>query len=160
MLMVKGDRVDFVRLDGTIFKCPRDFIVMHDVSGQDRRRCDFYVCSYSWKRCDVCDVDPVTLREFRKYYGNQAVPEVGTIAVPKGPWHRAYEIDAIRYRRRHVPQRGFKDIPYRHLWNDDRHGLGTFKYSVPVWVEENGLGAYRMPLPEGCVVDERGYVSP
>lgn len=134
---------------------PRHYVMCHDVSGASLRRCDFYVCPYRYKTCNACDVDRKTLDAFRKYYGNQVDAEVGTLVMPEGPWQKVALTDAIRYRRRHVPMRGGETLPYKHDWNSH-----TASYPVAVWLEQSRDGSFRVPLPTGCLADERGFRDP
>jgi hypothetical protein len=175
VILVKGDEVDFVLAERgrgaglekrglairfepsgeEILYCPRHFVMCHDPTGTYLRRCDFYVCPYTFKACKTCDVDARSMDLFRKYYGNQVLAEKGTIAMPSGPWQKVALTDAIRYRRRHVPQRGGKTVHYKHDWNRE-----TVRYPAPVWVEVDSSGSFRVPLPEGCVADHLGFQIP
>lgn len=171
-LLVRGDRVSFVSVeqleksgakrtvdDGRVYWDPappksdvvmeKGYVVVHDPSGALLSSCDLYVVKwhriYTSSVSDVDEVSPEVLAAAKEYYGAKTPISVGSVEFPEGPWSRiAGKMALIRYRRYGVDQ-----DDYEHVWDP----------SVSLFICKHPI-AFRLPLPEGCVVDERGFVRP
>lgn len=155
-VLVKGDHVDFVRKgDARIFAAPQAHVLVHDPKGHYFRKCDGYVCSYAVQSGGNVEVTEESMQTARRYYGNSFELEADLLAYPNGPWHRLFQLDAIRYFRA-----GEHEDYYRHVFNRE-----FIRYELPVWlVEQKARGrqpvAYKIVLPDGCIWNERGLVKP
>lgn len=153
-VLVKGDHVDFVRHgDARIFAAPKNYVMVHDTGGTYFRRCDGYVCRYSFQSDSSVTPNAQSVETARRYYGNGLPLDHGMLAMPEGPWQRLFRLDAIRYFRA-----GEHEDFYRHVFNRE-----IIRYEKPVWLfEERGTGrvAFKFALPNGCVWNERGLVTP
>jgi len=138
-------KLDYYGMPSDI-KIPPEFVLVHDTEGRLLSRCDMHIVRDKRGRTSRAQVSPVVLQDARVYFGNGQPLPIGRIDIPKGSWHRVGKVAFIRYRRAgHA--RGF----YEH------------EFSHPVDLLVTGQGtplAWRMPLPSGCVVDSRGFVSP
>lgn len=129
--------------------CPAEFVVVQDVSGSRKRACDFYICRASERRSIRADgrhVSDAAVDAAKRWYGGDGHVAGRTVNVPDGPWHREAQIDAIWYRRHAVRGLGGR---YEH----------SYSPSVPLYVSSRPKG-WRVALPDGCIVDERGFVYP
>jgi hypothetical protein len=163
-VLVRADQVSFVSLEQvkkvgwhpldehsmpSDVVLPEAFVMVDDASGEIFRRCDFNIVR--WRTQSLGRVSNVHDRDMavaEKYFVGEhgEVPEnieVGSVVVPRGRWKRVIEIRAIRYRR-FGWKKGFEH-----------------RYERPVWVYAASRGsAWKVELPNGCVVNERGFVSP
>jgi hypothetical protein len=143
--LVKGDQVSFVRMrDGHVIYMPPSHVMVHDVHGELARTCDLFIVPYAHVKNGTSDSDKSLRSKAVDYYGKQTPLETGTIDVPTTGWHRVAATYAIRYRRM------------------GRHrGLYEHDFSELPWLEQSRDAlAYKLPLPEGCVLNERGIVWP
>lgn len=159
-LLVRGDQISFVsteqvarvgrhNLDAVAMPSdvtlPASYVVVHDPTGKLLNKCDMYFVR--WKnetRKRAPTVRPELIRIARAYFGRGSTITRGTVDIPKGPWHRECEVQFIRYRRE-----GDDNRPYEH------------EYDVPVKLLYSARPlAWRLPLPEGCVVNSHGFVRP
>lgn len=156
--LVRGKRAEFVsveqvkrvgrhKLDPSAMpsdvRLPPSLVVAHDSTGKLLSPCDIYFLKWRATPGGAKRVDPDTLRAFRGYYGNNAVPRVGELSMPRGRWRRTSLIKFIRYSRA-----GYS-VPFEH------------EYAEAVWLYASGDSeAWRLSLPEGCVIDSRGFVRP
>lgn len=159
-LLVRGDQISFVsteqvravgrhKLDPVAMPSdvvlPDDYVLVHDPVGTLLNKCDLYVVRWrNATRNRAPTVRPELLRSARAYFGSGSRITRGTVDIPKGPWHRVAKVQFIRYRRE-----GDDSNPYEH------------EYDVPVSLLDSTRPlAWRLPLPEGCIVSARGFVRP
>ena len=146
-LLVKGDEVAFFRAaDGAKTTCPASFFMLHDITKKHFRRCDFFLARPM--PVPVCHVvfDEQTVKEAKEYYGNSTKLVGVGVDLPVGPWKSVGVVDEIHYRRR---ASGRFTGPYFHPY--DPH--------VPLYASSSGMG-WRVQLPEGCVVNWHGFITP
>lgn len=158
-LLVRGDHISFVSmeqsrkvgvhpLDDTKMpsdiKLPASFVLVHDTSATLFDQCHMHIVKWHSGRKSVSEVQQNNVRDARKYFGNKASIKVGDVEVPQGPWRRIAQIRFIRYRRQ-----GYAKGNYEH----------EFKPPVYLYSTTNPL-AWKLRLPNGCIVDERGFVRP
>lgn len=171
-LLVRGDRVSFVSVeqlkrsgakrkvvDGRVYWDPappksdvtmeRGYVVVHDTTNSLLSSCDLYIVKwhqiYTRDSSGLDEISPEALASAREYYGPKTPIRVGSVEMPEGPWSRIPgKMALIRYRRYGVDQ-----DDYEHVWEPS---VSLYDCARPI--------AYRLPLPEGCVVDERGFVRP
>lgn len=162
-LLVRGDAISFVsveqaRLVGCGKVCPmklddeampsdvrlpKNYVLVHDTEGTILGKCDFYVVK--WRGNGGRAANPDALPEaVTKYFGNETPIRAGSVEIPDGPWKRVCQVRFIRYRRHGYHEKGFE-----HEW------------AAPQWlyVCERPL-AWKVPLPAGCQVTEKGFERP
>jgi hypothetical protein len=159
--LVRGERVEFVSVEQvrrvgrhkrdaekmpSDILMPRGYVAAHDATGRLLSKCDIYIVK--WHRTGTRTtpngakrMDENALRVFHDYYGNNAVPVSGKIDVPRGRFKQIARVQFIRYSRE-----GFT-IPFEHEFDPPQHLSAT-------------SNAWRVPLPEGCLIDSRGFVRP
>lgn len=158
-MLVRGDKISFVSTeqadrvgvhhldDGKMpsdIALPEDFVLVHDTSGVLFDRCHMYIVRWHSATKTVSDVHQDDIKAARSYFGNGSRLKVGDVEVPEGRWNRIGEIRFIRYRRA-----GNARGNYEH----------EFKPPVVLYSTQSGL-AWKLRLPDGCIVDERGFVRP
>lgn len=166
-LLVRGDQIEFVSVEqvervGSFpldearmpsdVKLPPSYVMVNDATGHFIDRCDVYVVpwrsaargrSKSSSTVLLSNVDHFDLAAAYDYYGKDARISVGSVSLPEGRWKRVCEVAFIRYRRY-----GF-DKRFEHAYDPP---VQLFSTTRPL--------AWRLPLPEGCVIDSRGFVRP
>jgi len=170
-LLVRGDKVSFLSVeryqefqksggsrreeDGRVIwepempasdvVLPGGYVVVHDTTGNLLSKCDLYIVKwYSLQGVSVSDLPHRELSAARKYYGAKTPIKVGSVDVPDGSWSEVGDVQFIRYFRA-----GHAQDTYEHM----------FDPPVKVYDCDSPL-AWRLPLPEGCIVDDRGFVWP
>lgn len=167
-LLVRGDRVSFVSdeqvkksgakrsvRDGRVYWDPEppksdvvmdnDYVVVHDPTGTLLAPCDMYLVRFFSPTSNQEGISADAIAAARRYYGKNERLVVGQVEFPEGPWKRIPgKMQMIRYRRW-----GDLGDSYEHVWEPS---VSLYDCRKPI--------AWRMPLPEGCVVDARGFVRP
>ena len=158
-LLVRGDKISFVSseqaarvgvhpLDDTKMpsdiELPADFVLVHDTSGVLFDRCHMYIVRWRSAGKKLADVHQDDVKVAREYFGKGSRLNVGDVEVPEGRWNRIAKIRFIRYRRA-----GHARGNYEH----------EFDPPVYLYSTQGGL-AWKLRLPDGCIVDERGFVRP
>lgn len=143
-IIIKGDEVSFLRPDADEYFCPPTFVILHDVTGKDLRRCDFYIVRAQAGTGDDLIVSDSVYDTAIAYFANDAELKEILVDIPGGPWNRIGEVHAIRYRRK-----GKHAGDYEHPYDPP---VVLYRCERP--------HAYRLRLPDSCIVDERGFVSP
>lgn len=168
-LLVRGDRVSFVSdeqakksgakrtvRDGRVYwdpeapksdvkSIPPGYVVVHDATGTLLSSCDMYIVRFISTTSGQDEISAEAISAAREYYGKNVRIKVGQVELPEGPWKRiSGKMNMVRYRRA-----GDLADSYEHVWDP----------SVSLYDCENPI-AWRMPLPEGCIVDPRGFVRP
>jgi hypothetical protein len=158
-MLVRGDRISFVSTEQvrrvgahelndkkmpSDLVCPPSYVLVGDPSGTMFDNCHFYVVKWSQSRAKRSNIEPEAKERADEYFGSTRGLQVGSVDIPKGPWQRVAKVKYIRYRRF-----GEHAGNYEHTW----------EFPVTLQVSQNPL-AWRVPLPQGCVVDERGFVWP
>ncbi len=108
-------------------------------------RCDFYIVRLhrGGAKNAPADVIEDAKSYFIDQYDRPMQLEYGEVEIPEGPWRKLARVRLIRYKRR-----GFAK-PFEHLYDPP----------VEVQYSERVLG-YRLPLPDGCIVDDHGFRWP
>jgi hypothetical protein len=122
-------------------RIPRGFVLVHDSAGRILSKCDIYILR--WHKGGRKRPHDADLAMARDYFGSDANLGSGKVEIPDGKWARVARVQLIRYRRP-----GFRK-PFEHKYDP----------VVDLFMSERPL-AWRLPLPEGCVVDSRGFVRP
>lgn len=175
-LMIRGDRISFLSeeadkkltkqgytrkvVDGDVhwdpempdsdIELPADYVLVHDTSGHLLTKCDLYIVSWSGVnsgRIHTEDIDEKLLADAKEYFvspnGNALSIGHGSVEIPAGSWKRECLVKYVRYRRPGFPK------PFEHDYDP----------AVELMYCKRPL-MWRLPLPNGCVVDSRGFVWP
>lgn len=159
-MLVRGDRVSFVSVERekqtgaheldekrmpSDIVIPAGYVLVGDTTGAVFDRCNFYVVKWhdGGQRVGTAKGNEA-LQHAQEYFGDGATLRSGAVDIPKGPWQRVAKVKYIRYRR-----------------VGEHAGSYEHTYEIPVDLQycKSPL-AWRIPLPQGCVVDERGFVWP
>jgi hypothetical protein len=124
-------------------RTPPPYVLIHDTVGEIFDPCHFYVVRwYGSGGGRAMDVSGRALADARMYFGRSSF-RTGRVEVPRGPWEPRAWVRLIRYERPGHPR------AYEHL------------YQVPVMLYRCRRPlAWRLELPQGCVVNDHGFVRP
>lgn len=146
--MVRGDRVRF-HIAGTDedarITLPEKHCVLHDPAGHWLRTCDVYFVAQGKPVRGIDGLDDDVAREARDYFGSDAELAQTTITMPpeKG-WKLLGDCDLIEY------------VRYGKLAGGYHH---PFRPAVPVY-HSSRTNCWKIPLPDGCRLTDRGFVWP
>lgn len=156
--LVRGDHVSFVSVEQvrrvgehkldphrmpSDIRLPRGYVVVNDPTGRLLSKCDVYVLPWRRKRSfSRQQVHARDLAAAREYFGTDDLRN-GEIVIPEKKWTRVARVAFIRYRRY-----GFTK-PFEHRYDPP---VDLFQHARPL--------GWRLPLPEGCLIDSRGFVRP
>lgn len=159
-LLVRGDKISFVSTEQVKevgyhaldpdampadIELPGNYVLVHDTAGELLNRCDLYVVRWypDSGRSVHKNLASKALRDARAYFGDGSTIKLGSVDIPEGPWKREAKVKCIRYRRH-----GYDKL-FEH----------TYDTPVDLFTTDSPL-AWRVSLPAGCIVDERGFVRP
>lgn len=140
MILIKGHTVILELANGLVMKLPRSFGIIHDPTGEALPRCDVFFGAYR-----KTDKVGTPTRQSTAYFGRRYQPKNTTIDIPRGPWKNIGEVVQILYVRTEKSQYAGK---YYH----------PFKKVHPVVSKCKSY--YKLALPNGCILDDRGFVFP
>lgn len=159
-LLVRGDRLSFVsveqvkkvgrhKLDAEQMPSdvvlPQDYVLVHDTAGSLLSPCELFVVR--WHKGDTKLALPnesQVVTDARKYFGGSLPLQIGEVDTPDGPWHRVAKVAFIRYFRA-----------------GNSSGMYEHEYDTPVLLHYTTKPlAWKLALPNGCIVDSRGFVRP
>jgi hypothetical protein len=158
-LLVRGDRISFVSVEQakrvgdhplderkmpSDITLPADFVLVHDTSGLLFDRCHMHIVRWRGGRKKLNGAREKDVQVAHTYFGRNVAINVGEVEVPEGPWSRVAKVKYIRYRRQ-----GNAKGNYEHPFDPP-----VFLYST-----QRPL-SWKLKLPNGCIVDERGFVRP
>lgn len=132
--------------DALPMPCPDDFLVVQDVSGKLRRSCDFYICRQRAVQGACRLPTEEAVEAAKEWAGTDGSVVCRGVELPNPPWQRSAQINGIWYRRTAVEGLGGR---YDH----------KYRIHVPLFVSSRPKG-WRVALPDGCIVDGRGFVDP
>jgi len=161
--LVRGDKIEFVSVEQSRaagctarnckialndealesdIKLPHDFVLVHDTQSVVFDRCTLYVVRWRGKRDRIDNVHEDDLKVAEEYF--KGPPEAfGAVEVPRGPWRKIADVQHIRYCR-HGVVKGF-----------NHH----FHPAVTLYACERPL-AWKLKLPNGCVITDHGFIRP
>ena len=149
-LIIKGHKVKIVLASGMIFQPPDDFCFSHDPTGELVGPCVVLVSRYADPVADLTGFSSKDVESARNYFGKRARLLKATVDLPRGPWSTVGDAVEILYvRKGHGRRRGGFHHPFRE----------RFRHPVSLEESADGLG-YRLVLPDGCKLDQRGFVWP
>lgn len=141
---------------------PKRAGMLHDYTGRAWPKCSLLIQRFDGY---VDDPDSRELSDAKDYFGRDAVDDIGVGEIELPPrglshWREIGEVKEIFYDRAGTKAPGY----FRHRFHKPR-GLWRlihfFKRSakLPVICYAR-RGAYRLDLPEGCIIDDRGIALP
>ena len=138
-------RVELV--NGRIIDVPESWGLVHDVSGKILHRCDLFVAPYQIVNNEVSIKSAKVKKAAKAYFGvGEGDLLRGNVAIPTGPWHHIGNVSIIYYQR-------WGSKKKRGLYHHD------FEFPVKLY-EQKDKNAYRLALPDACIINERGFVWP
>jgi hypothetical protein len=149
MIVIKGSKVSFLMADGTTYRLPSSYGIIHDPDGTDLQRCTVYFGPYTRTRRPVSKPS----RKATRYFGHKYIQREGRVNVPDGPWTDIGEAVKIFYER--TPGSQYEG-PYFH--NFKQRYFFVFMQRHPML--STCKRYYRLQLKDGCVIDDRGFVFP
>lgn len=157
-LLVRGDQISFVSSEQarkvgvhplndkqmpSDVVLPKNFVLVHDTSGTLFDACEMFIVKWLGGRKSISNVYEDDIKIAQEYFGSGTNIGVGSVEVPQGPWKKIAKMRFIRYQR-HGYAKGF----------EHEYSPAVFLYST-----QRPL-AWKLKLPKGCIVDERGFVRP
>lgn len=158
-LLVRGDRISFVSVEQvrkvgehplsdskmpSDIVLPNDYVLVHDTSGVLFDPCHMHIVKWHGGRKTLNGARSKDAQAAHTYFGKGVSVSVGEVEVPNGAWSRVAKVKFIRYRRH-----GYAKGNYEHPFDPTVFLLSTQK---PL--------AWKLRLPNGCIVDDRGFVRP
>ena len=159
MLLCMGRAIELDLTSGKTIRPPRDHGMLYDDSGEWWPRCSLLITDF--KRGSEFSEDSLG----KNYFGDADFFE-GSVELPSSDlakWEKRGTLDTIYYDRAGQKAPGF----FRHQFHAPR-GLWKIvflfkkaaKEPAIVWKLERRTPAYRIELPEGCIVSDLGIVLP
>lgn len=154
-LMIRGDLVGFEMKGGKLAEVwlPGDWGLIHDPLGECIPRCTLYIAPYRVSGNRPRNVPDSMVEVATDYFGNALPLYDAELVIPSGPWDRVGRVVRIYYDR------------YGHLKGPYQH---PFEVAVNLSRQRNAqvypggqrTRAYRLTLPDGCIIDAHGFVKP
>lgn len=154
-----GRAVLFVTKAGRDLNAPARHGMLHDPNGETWPKCSLLVTHFEqgWKESKAS--------EGRDYFGRNAIVWEGETELPPrdlARWKTVGELSTIFYDRAGTKAPGY----FRHVFHKPR-GLWRLLFLVKpraakgaVVLSRYGRNTYRVDLPSGCIVDDRGIALP
>ena len=136
MWLIKGREISFDMDDGETLVLPKAYGMVHSPDTAKKRY--VYFGPFQKTKKPVSDLPQLA----HAYFGNDYKGHVASIDIPDGSWRSVGRVTVIFYDRP-----GEHADYYRH------------EFSTPVPLSSNGRW-HRLSLPEGAVVNDRGFVRP
>jgi len=146
-LLVRGDLVKLELDDGRVIDVPDSWGLVHDLSGKILHRCDLFIAPYQTVNNKSASIPYKIKKAAKSYFGvGEGDLVTGSVAIPTGPWHHIGSVSIIYYQR----------------WGSKRKsGLFHHDFDFPVELyQQIDKNAYRLALPDACIINERGFVWP
>ena len=140
-IKVKANAVMLEDMNGKLIRLPRSYGMLHDPEGTDFARCDVYFGPYKMTRAKA-PMDSSAKWYFGRTYEAKGVRIDGLRL--DGPWKHVAGVRKIFYYRRGVRAPG---------------GFHHAFHRSPLELSKCGK-FYKLTLPGGCIVDDRGFVWP
>jgi hypothetical protein len=147
MLLVRGDLVSFALEGGAVVQVPKHFGLVHDTTGECFSKCKLFVCQYRLGGAggDIGRGRAATVAG--EYFGDTRTCRAGSVAIPRGPWQRIGVVEHVYYAR-YGSRKGYYE-----------HGFKTTEPRVTLHKQRSGKSLL-LDLPDGCIVNWRGFVWP
>lgn len=150
--LIRGDIVTFEMEKGPDISLPKSWGIIHDPVGTCFPRCELFIAPYRKTHTKRISVDTEVASVAEEYFGSGKPMYEATIDIPVGPWNRVGRTTRILYDR------------YGELQDAYQH---PFERPVPLYRQVHAqllLGkkvrAYRLALPDACIINAHGFVWP
>lgn len=138
-------------------RLPTNYVLVHDAAGAVFPRCELFVVR--WRgRGGSPRVDSEDMKYAREYYGERTRIVRGSVDVPSGPWKRIASVRAVRYRRQSIPDH--LRAPGENKTRELEHAFKSVAMPSTVLYSTRGPLAWKLSLPNGCIIDDRGFIVP
>lgn len=127
------------KISGKLVKLPTNYGIIHDPEGEHFDKCE---CFFGPHKSTTRTVEMTP--KAKAYMGPSYPATFAVVDVPQGPWNSVGEVAQIFYKRP-----GRYQGRYFHPFKTG-YGPSLFKSGR----------YYRLALPGGCIVDDRGFVFP
>jgi hypothetical protein len=146
-LLIRGDEVSFLTVPD------RNGRVEEIIVSQDLCLCEDKKNAFG-RSCDIWIIPPLPMEgdesapdwavsEMDAYLGPSTTLQSCSFEKPHGPWRKVARLSGVRYRRSR------NEGHYEHPFDN------------PVTLSESlSCEAWKMSLPNGCIVNHRGFVRP
>lgn len=129
--------------DGARVVLPPKFGIIHDPEGVDLPKCNVYLGPYEISRKQA-----TLTKAAAAYFGHSYRGRVARVDVPKGPWNVVGSARVIFYER-----------PGRYQGRYFHPFYKKAAFPKPLLLRKCGA-FFKLDLPDGCVVNDRGFVFP
>lgn len=155
-LLVRGDVVSCEMGDGSTVEFPKSWGLVHDPSGVCIDRCEVLVCPYRTTNTACVELPPDIYDAAMDYWGKDYELKAGLVEIPRGPWDRVGRIVRVYYDRY-----GQLASPYQHPFKDVKEDTAIlYRQKRAQKFGRSSHKAYRISLPDGCVINAHGFVWP
>jgi len=146
-LLIRGSLIKLQLENGRVIELPDSWGLVHDVSGSILHRCDLFIAPYSIVDNRVSIKDSNVKKAAKAYFGvKESELLTGTVEIPTGPWQYINNVSVVYYGKKGSKRK-------KGLYHHD------FEFPVPLYKQKDGK-AYRLALPDACIVNHRGFVWP
>ncbi len=152
-LMIRGDVVSFEMKNGDVVELPGDWGIIHDPLGECIPRCELMLAPYRVVRRNASKLPQELADAASDYFGDKTPLYQADIDLPAGPWDRVGRVVRIYYDRY-----GDLEGPYQHPFKQPV--LLSRQKRAQVFPGGHKVRAYKLSLPNECVIDEHGFVWP
>lgn len=155
-LLVRGDVVSCELSDGRTVEFPESWGLVHDPVGECVDTCEIFVCPYSLSSRSRVEVPQDVHRVATDYWGDGYKLKNGFVELPHGPWERVGRIVRVYYDRY-----GELASKYQHPFKQEvKDSAVLYKQRRAQRYGSKSHKAYRISLPDSCVINAHGFVWP
>lgn len=156
-LLVRGDIVYMELANGRKLNIEESWGLVHDVTGECADKCEIFICPYSIRGPAAGQVDSDVHEAATSYWGDDYRLKAGSVVIPDGPWDRVSRILRVYYSRY-----GNEGSPYQHPFEKDVSSAAILykQRRASKCADGKMHKAYRISLPDSCVVNAHGFVWP
>jgi len=152
-MICKGFAVSFDLEDGSKIDAPASFALLHDPTGRHWKKTSILIAPF---HRDGVDVEPSSAA--KAYLGSRHSTKQGDVDLPPRPlsaWDYEGDVEQIWYTRHGSKYGGRR---FRHRFNSS--GLQRLVRGVGRARLYSHGRLYRLELPRGAAVDDRGFLWP
>ena len=145
-MLIRGTKVELISTKGeVIVDRPDNFWLLSDDHGEMGSPCHVYICRFTLDGRPVKRAcHPRDIEDFHKYHeGRRKHPKAWNPQLSLGSWTLVALISEIRYLIDRPPS--------------SRH---FFEQPVRCYVSQAQPLTYKLSMPEGCILNDHGFVEP
>lgn len=157
VLLIRGDIVSCELDDGRTVEFPESWGLVHDPVGSCVDPCEIFVAPYTLVSTPRTPLPHKVIASAKEYWGDGYELESGTVVIPEGPWDRVGRIVRVYYDRY-----GELASKYQHPFKDVENDAAILykQKRSQSYGKAGAHTAYRISLPDGCVINAHGFVWP